>query len=188
MSLINVINITPKNPIEKFTSQLKFEIVFECLAELKNDIEWKLIYIGKSDDISYDQELDSVLIGPLQVGQMKFDFEADCPDYTKIPKEEVIGVTAIILTCSYNNQEFFRVGYYLNNIYNDEELALNPPEDILIDKVYRYILHDKPRITKFNINWDSASNDIPSFSNHNLFESDNEINDIKKDFDLMKHE
>ena len=117
---------------------------------------------------------------------MKFDFEADCPDYTKIPEEDILGVTAIILTCSYNNQEFFRVGYYLNNIYNDEELALDPPEKVVIEKVYRYILHDKPRITKFNINWDSESENIPSFSNHNLFESNEDLKDIKKDFDLMK--
>lgn len=30
----------------------------------------------------------------------------------------------------------------------------NPPEQILIDKVYRNILADKPRITRYNIKWD----------------------------------
>ena len=117
MSSINIVNIVCKNPKDIFKSSFKFEIVFECLSELKNDIEWKMIYIGKADDPKFDQELDSILIGPLQVGQMKFDFEADCPNYNLIPKEELLGITAIILTCSYNNQEFFRVGYYLNNTH-----------------------------------------------------------------------
>jgi histone chaperone ASF1 len=39
------------------------------------DIEWKVIYIGSAEDESYDQTLDSVLIGPLQVGSMKFVLE-----------------------------------------------------------------------------------------------------------------
>lgn len=183
MSLINVLNIIPINPIDQYSSILKFEIVFECMAELKNDIEWKLIYIGKADDPSFDQELGSVLIGPLQVGQMKFEFEADVvPDYKKIPKEDVIGVTAIILTCSYNNQEFFRVGYYVNNIYQDQELNDNPPEDIQIDKITRYILSDKPRITKFNINWEDSSEPIPSYSGHNMFETGKEKAEVNNDF------
>ena len=39
------------------------------------DIEWKVIYIGSAEDEAYDQTLDSVLIGPLQVGSMKFVLE-----------------------------------------------------------------------------------------------------------------
>jgi histone chaperone ASF1 len=185
MSLVNVINIIPKNAIDKFQNQFRFEIVFECLAELKSDIEWKLIYIGKADDTSFDQELDSVLIGPLQVGQMKFDFEADAPDWKKIPKEDLIGVTAIILTCSYTNQEFFRVGYYINNVYGDDILALDN-EEIDIEKVNRYILHDKPRITKFNINWDSNVDNIPTYSNFGMFDSGKEITELKNEFEQMQ--
>lgn len=185
MSIVNVINIISKNPIDKFTNQFKFEIVFECLEELKNDIEWKLIYIGKADDQSYDQELDSILIGPLQVGQMKFDFEADAPDWKKIPKEELLGVTAIILTCSYNNQEFFRVGYYVNNVHSEENVDVDL-ENINIDKVSRFILHDKPRITKFNISWDSNTDTIPTYTNHEMFETGKDLSDLKIDFEEMK--
>ncbi len=35
MASINVINVIVKNPIDKFTEKYKFEIVFECLSELK---------------------------------------------------------------------------------------------------------------------------------------------------------
>ena len=39
------------------------------------DIEWKIIYVGSAEDEKYDQVLDSVLIGPLQLGSMKFVLE-----------------------------------------------------------------------------------------------------------------
>lgn len=66
---------------------------------------------------------------------------------------EILGVTAIILSVSYRNQEFFRVGYYVYNFYEDQELADNPPEEVLIDKITRNVLADKPRITRFDIKW-----------------------------------
>lgn len=185
MSTVNVINIVSKNPIDKFTSQFRFEIVFECLAELKEDIEWKLTYIGKADDPSLDQELDSVLIGPLQVGQMKFDFETDAPNIKKIPKDDILGITAIFLACSYKNQEFFRAGYYINNQYEDEVFQ-NPPEEAEPDKIIRYILHDKPRITKFGINWDTSTDQIPSYSDHTSMLDSGLKDEIKKDFLQMK--
>jgi hypothetical protein len=59
------------------------------------------------------------------------------------------------------------VGYYVNNIYDNDEMNLNPPEKVKIDHLVRNILSDKPRITKFNINWDSEVTNIPSFNNYN---------------------
>ena len=59
-----------------------------------------------------------------------------------------------MLTCSYNNQEFFRVGYYVNNYYEDPELNENPPATPDINKLTRHILVEKPRVTKFQIDWD----------------------------------
>lgn len=175
MSSINVLNIIVLNPNAKFTDDLKFEIVFECLAELKKEIEWKVIYIGSADDDHYDQELESVEIGPLQLGTMKFQLDAACPDYKKIPEGDVLGVTAILICCSYNNQEFFRCGYYLNNMYDNEDMNLNQPENVQIEHVVRSILADKPRITKFNIDWDNESKQIPVYKNENNMFKDGKI-------------
>lgn len=45
-------------------------------------------------------------------------------------------------------------------------MNLMPPEKAEISRVQRHILSEKPRITKFNINWDSkAENEIPSYNN-----------------------
>jgi hypothetical protein len=93
----------------------------------------------------------------------KFTLNAPCPDYMKIPDNDVLGVTAILLCCLYCGQEFFRCGFYLNNVYDNEEMNVNPPEQIVIDKVVRSILADKPRITKFNIDWNCC--DTPIITN-----------------------
>jgi hypothetical protein len=51
-------------------------------------------------------------------------------------------------------------------------MNMNPPKTIQIDKIVRNILADKPRITKFNINWDSDVNVIPSYNNYNYMFGD----------------
>jgi hypothetical protein len=92
-------------------------------------------------------------VGPIPVGINKFVFEADPPDLSRIPNSEIIGVTVILLSCSYEDREFVRVGYYVNNEYTDEALQLEPPAKPVIDKVRRHILAEKPRVTRFAIKW-----------------------------------
>jgi len=48
---------------------------------------------------------------------------------------DAVGVTVVLLTCSYRNKEFIRVGYYVNNEYTDPELKENPPSTPHYDKV-----------------------------------------------------
>ena len=74
-----------------------------------------------------------------------------------------MGITAILITCSYHNKEFIRVGYYINNTYDEQELLENPPTMPLIHKARRYILGDKPRVTRFPIDWEIV-NDIPTYT------------------------
>lgn len=103
----------------------------------------------------HDQELDSLLVGPIPVGVNKFIFEADPPNTANIPATEILGVTVILLTCSYDGREFVRVGYYVNNEYTDEALINEPPAKPVVEKVRRNILAEKPRVTRFAIKWDS---------------------------------
>lgn len=101
----------------------------------------------------YDQELDSLLVGPIPIGVNKFLFEADPPNLSKLPPSEIIGVTVILLTCSYDGREFVRVGYYVNNEYDSEELNAEPPTKPIIERVRRNVLEAKPRVTRFAIKW-----------------------------------
>jgi len=74
---------------------------------------------------------------------------------SRIPATEILGVTVILLTCSYDEREFVRVGYYVNNEYVDEALANEPPSKPILEKIKRNILAEKPRVTRFAIKWDS---------------------------------
>ena len=118
------------------------------------DLEWKLTYVGSAESEKYDQVLDSVFVGPVAPGQYKFVFQADPPNFSVLPSQDIVGVTIILLTCSYRNQEFLRVGYYVNNEYEDEAMREDPPANPHIDKLMRNILADKPRVTKFPIDWE----------------------------------
>jgi len=163
MSVVSLLGVEVKNNPARFDEPYEFEITFECLEQLQKDLEWKLTYVGSATSNEYDQELDSVLVGPLPIGVNKFVFRADPPDLSRIPNSEIIGVTVILLSCSYEDREFVRVGYYVNNEYTDEALALDPPTKPVIEKVQRQILAEKPRVTRFAIKWDSEESAPPEF-------------------------
>merc|ERR1711939_1009759 len=141
----------------KFGDSYEFEITFECLEPLQKDLEWKLTYVGSATSDEHDQELDSLLVGPIPVGVNKFLFEADPPNTSRIPDAEILGVTVILLTCAYDGREFVRVGYYVNNEYDSEELNADPPAKPILEKVRRNVLAEKPRVTRFAIKWDSEA-------------------------------
>jgi len=121
MAAIIVTNVEVKNNPAKFTDPFVFDITFEAIAPgIKEELEWKLIYVGSADNSAHDQELDSVFVGPVSVGKNKFTFQAPAADFSKIPRQDILGVTVILLTCSYKASEFIRVGYYINNEYDGE--------------------------------------------------------------------
>ncbi|KAA3474555.1 histone chaperone ASF1B isoform X1 [Gossypium australe] len=185
MSAVNITNVTVLDNPASFLSAFQFEISYECLTPLKDDLEWKLIYVGSAEDETYDQLLESVLVGPVNVGNYRFVLQAistnsvlvaDPPDPSRIREEDIIGVTVLLLTCSYLGQEFIRVGYYVNNDYDDEQLREEPPPKVLIEKVQRNILSDKPRVTKFPINFhpENGGNEEPPPSDQPVENDGNE--------------
>ncbi|SCZ94326.1 BZ3500_MvSof-1268-A1-R1_Chr12-2g03822 [Microbotryum saponariae] len=208
MSIINIQDVTVLANPANFTDPYLFRITFECMAPLAEDLEWKLIYVGSAESESFDQELDTCMVGPVPVGVNSFEFEplrsitsqvcieaigacvhhlslfisahhlqAAAPSPSRIPPSDLIGVTVILLTCAYAEQEFVRIGYYVNTEYGDAELKAqydaSLEEDALqkgsvapdptnnVDKMVRSVLSDKPRVTKFNIKWDLSLPSMP---------------------------
>ncbi|CAH0019129.1 unnamed protein product [Clonostachys rhizophaga] len=157
MSVVSLLGVKVINNPAKFTDKYEFEITFECLEHLEKDLEWKLTYVGSATSDQYDQELDSLLVGPIPVGVNKFVFEADAPNTSRIPETDILGVTVVLLTCAYDGREFVRVGYYVNNEYDSEELNAEPPAKPIIERVRRNVLAEKPRVTRFAIKWDSEA-------------------------------
>ena len=156
-----------------FTNPFQFEITFECLQELDDDLEWKVLYVGSAQDAAKDQILDEILVGPVPVGVNKFVLQADAPDPSQLAQDDLLGVTVVLVTCSYKEREFVRVGYYVNNEYHDPNAPTPPvaaaaadgsqpdappgpppiPNPVPLEHIQRQILADKPRVTKFPISW-----------------------------------
>lgn len=153
MAKIHVVNVVVLDNPSPFYNQFQFEITFECTEDLTEDLEWKLIYVGSAESEEYDQVLDQVFVGPVPEGRHMFVFQADPPDPNKIPVQDAVGVTVILLSCSYRSKEFIRVGYYVNIEYVDPELRENPPAQPIFEKLQRNILATSPRVTKFKIDW-----------------------------------
>jgi histone chaperone ASF1 len=112
--------------------------------------------VGSAHDSAKDQILDEILVGPVPVGVNKFVLQADPPNPDSLPPTEILGVTVVLVTCSYKEREFVRVGYYVNNEYTVAlEEGQSPPAYPALDMtaVQRQILADKPRVTKFPIPW-----------------------------------
>lgn len=85
------------------------------------------MYVGSAQDSSRDQILDEILVGPVPVGVNKFVLQADAPDPSQLQQEDLLGVTVVLVTCSYKEREFVRVGYYVNNEYHDPNAPPVPP-------------------------------------------------------------
>merc|ERR1712003_586329 len=114
-----------------------------------------------------DQELDEMSTGPIPVGTHEFLLEAGGPNPALIPAQEVVGVTVVLITCSYRDQEFVRIGYYINNEYVTEEMKENPPDVPQIEQLKRLVCLN-PRVTRMVINWDEKDeNSMPQTTEQN---------------------
>lgn len=164
---MHITNVRVLDNPASFLNPFQFEITFECAEDLSEDLEWKIIYVGSAETEDYDQTLDTVLVGPVSAGRHMFVFQAGPPDQTLIPENDVLGVTVVLITCSFRNQEFVRVGYYVNNEYEDSLLQEKPPSTVEFSKVVRNILDSKPRVTRFTIDWDQTG-DATSVNNENV--------------------
>ncbi|XP_077411704.1 histone chaperone asf1b-B isoform X2 [Vanacampus margaritifer] len=127
------------------------------MEDLPEDLEWKIIYVGSAESEEYDQVLDSVLVGPVPAGRHMFVFQADAPNTGLIPESDAVGVTVVLITCTYRGQEFIRIGYYVNNEYTDQDLRENPPIKPDYTQLQRNILASNPRVTRFHINWEGCA-------------------------------
>ncbi|PFH31845.1 anti-silencing protein, ASF1 family protein [Besnoitia besnoiti] len=212
MSVVNVTNIRLGNNPSPISAPFVFEICFEALTPLKEDLEWRVVYVGSSEcektsrkvkkekndkagaaapaspaapataarksesaemeveeerktlsDEKKDEEagggdylLDSVMLGPIERGVLAFEFAVNPPDYTQMDPSSVLGMQAVLVCALYKQQEFMRIGYYLNNAYSDTVLRENPPDVPLYDKLIRCIV-DEPRVTRFPIVWDEEA-------------------------------
>ena len=151
---VNMIKVLD-NPAP-FLSPLRFEITFEAHAKLEADIDWTVTYVGSGDNQAHDQVLESVCVGPIDVGSSRFTLETPAPNAALIPPADLLGSTICFVSCAYRGQEFVRVGYWVSNAYS-EPLAEGeaPPMPCPTDKIVRTVLDQQPRVPRWTMSWDA---------------------------------
>lgn len=96
MAECSIASVDVLNNPAAFTDPIILEVQYTCLSSLKEDLEWKIIYVGSAESDDYDQVLDSALVGPVNPGQFKFRMEAPAPDssrYVTLKKLTVLHCT-----------------------------------------------------------------------------------------------
>lgn len=128
MSAILITNILINNPKDYFTEPIKMRFDLEILQSLSREFEFRVVYIGSPDDSDKDQVLQLIKIKPHPVGARPllltsgvhtFEILINPPDHTKIPPNDLLGPTVLMISCHYRFQEFFRCSYFVFNGYYD---------------------------------------------------------------------
>ena len=73
-----------------------------------------------------------------------------------------MGVSAVLVVCSYREKQFFRVGFYTNIFYDDDALNETLPNPPMIERLVRRVMGSEPRVTHFPIEWDKSETVFPS--------------------------
>lgn len=60
MAKVHITNVVVLDNPSSFHNPFQFELTFECIEELKEDLEWRMIYVGSAESEDYDQVLDTV--------------------------------------------------------------------------------------------------------------------------------
>lgn len=60
MAKVHITNVVVLDNPSSFYNPFQFQLTFECIEELKEDLEWKMIYVGSAESEEYDQVLDTV--------------------------------------------------------------------------------------------------------------------------------
>ena len=68
MAKVHVCNVVVLDNPSQFNNPFQFEITFECIEDLPEDLEWKIIYVGSAESEEFDQVSD---------GNTRYDEDVD---------------------------------------------------------------------------------------------------------------
>ncbi|KAH0483383.1 MAG: uncharacterized protein KVP18_004096 [Porospora cf. gigantea A] len=162
MGLVEVSDVQFNSERDSALDPFEFVVTFESRANLQEELDWRLIYVGDPTDTSEDQELECISLGPITAGHLRFTMIADPPDFTKIDPDDAHGMTVVLLTASYREQEFLRIGWFVRNVYEDPDVEANPPPELDLQNLRRVVHMEEPRVTRFQINWDACDENAVS--------------------------
>lgn len=151
--MIKVCNVKVLENPSNFLQPFQFKITFTADEDLKNDeYEWKIVYVGSAESKDFDQVLLSESLGFYSKGQHDLILRSTSIDPDKIPKDELLAPSIVLLVGYHKNKQFFQVGYLVVKEYLDDE---EPDVITEYDKLQKTIVEDFTRIISDS---DSSSN------------------------------
>lgn len=136
-----------------YCSPLKWRVRVDSASALPVPISIGFVWVGSCTSSDYDQVLDTFDVGPLYQGLTEFELECDSPNPEEVPQDELVGLTILIISFQFRQQEFLRVAYYTQVAYLDPSLNENPPIPIKKELLGRFITMAQPVVTATPINW-----------------------------------
>ncbi|ORD93892.1 ASF1 [Enterospora canceri] len=126
-SIIQLKNVRfDTNKTYKYTDNLKFNIDLDVKNDIEDDIKVEVIYFGSYGSEEDEQVLVSAAVGPLKQGGLTFEIETEKPiELHKIPLKALFGLNTFLVSLTYKESEFARVGFVVNVTYpgvNENEL------------------------------------------------------------------
>ncbi|CAK5097411.1 unnamed protein product [Meloidogyne enterolobii] len=182
-SRVNVVGVRILDNPSKPTDPFKLEITFELFENIKEEVEWELVFVATDGKEEHDQVLDSVVIGQVREGRHKFDFEAPAPQLQNLRPEDFMDVTLLLLKCKYRDQLFMKIGWFITHTYIVAELIENPPPRPIIEKLQRTVVTEDVRVTTYPIKWDEDLNNgtVAEDENEAMIDEDNDLDGINGD-------
>ena len=98
MAQVHITNVIVHNNPCQAVCPFQFEITFECFKDLPGTFDWRIIYLGSPTDSQYDQIIDEFEMTDLKAGVLSFMTDSNCPNFEKIPPNEILGTTAILIS------------------------------------------------------------------------------------------
>lgn len=138
-----------------FQDCLSFCVDFECDTDLQHHVVWKVLYMN--EDEADDQELHTESM-PVRKGTFSLTLKSPPPDLVRIPTPDVIGACVIKLTCTYEDMQFFGVGYFCNVTCSNEALTCETITDDTrpdVSTLTRDIMLGESRETRAPCHFDS---------------------------------
>ena len=83
---------------------------------------------------------------PTHLSTYRLFMQTDAPDPSRVPPGELLGVTIVLLTCSYQGKEFVRIGYYVNSDYADQEMYVTDSCCKMLTSTYDAGEKTRPRL------------------------------------------
>lgn len=151
------LELTTPNP-GPFKEPFRWRMRVDASTQLVEPMSISFVWVGSSRSSEFDQMLDSFDVGPFVPGVTEFYLECDPPQVARIPPEDVLGVTVLLISFQYRAQEFLRVGYYTQVAYFDDAMNSCPPQVADADHLGRFLAMTQPAVTIIPVAWDRELN------------------------------